>query len=145
MRLSYPFVLMVLFLNSCSNTDSDIETSKFMANEFPQKWKLVKMAGSMAGSETTGADMTWQENYIFKSDGSFVKTRTVNGESNSAKGIYNFHEEQQAFVLDYDTSSSLIENCTTANNEYLYLDEDHHYLINSVQACDGPGLYYEIK
>ena len=143
MKFSYCFLVVALFLNSCSKEGQVVKTQDFSIDQFPQKWHLVKMTGSFEGSQTTGEEMEWQENYIFKSDGSFLKTRNEMGESTSATGQYFLNEEEKGFILEYNESSSLIGNCTAENKEYLYFDENSHYLLSNWRACDGPGLYYE--
>lgn len=143
MKFSSLYFVMFLFLNSCSKKDEIIEVQNFTGNEFPQKWKLVKMTGSAQGSETTGQEMSWQENYVFNSDGSFLKTRNENGNSTSAEGQYTFQKAEKSFILNYDNSNPLIENCSSENIEYLYLDKNTSYLLSNWWACDGPGLFYE--
>ena len=143
MKFPYLLLVMILLFTSCSKDEQAIDTQDFSLKEFPQKWKLVKMTGNFQGSETTGQNMSWQENYIFNADGSFLKTRNENGESTSAGGYYSFHEQEQAFILNYNKSNPLIGNCTSESKEYLYFDENKAYLLSNWWACDGPGLFYE--
>ena len=102
------------------------------------------MTGNFQDSETTGKDMSWQENYVFNSDSTFLKTRNENGESNSAGGYYSFDEQEQSFILNYNNSNPFIGNCTSESKEYLYFNNNNKSLLLSAWwSCDGPGLFYE--
>lgn len=142
--LSY-FVLASLFvILSCSENNDTIESEDLTLNDFPQAWKLMKMTGSFTGSESVGQEMEWQENYVFKSDGTFLKNRITGGESESASGSYIFDSEDQDFVLNYDLINGIIGSCYSGGTkEYLYFNEDSKILLSEWWACDGPGLFYE--
>ncbi len=74
MKYSYLYLILFVVLASCSKKEEQMKSQDFSFNEYSQKWKLVKMTGSFEGSETTDEEMSWQESYMFKSDGSFLKT-----------------------------------------------------------------------
>src|SRR5690606_11983228 len=97
-----------LVLVSCSKNEDTLKSEHFALNDFPQTWKLVKMTGSLEGSESIGEEMAWQENYHFKADGTFLKTRNTAGESESATGRYIYESENQQFLLDYDRFNEII-------------------------------------
>ena len=143
MRFSYLFLALFLFLNSCSKNEEVNEVQNFTVSQFPQKWKLVKMTGSLKNSATTGQQMSWQESYVFNTDGSFLKTRIENGDLTSSAGNYTFDEKENFFLLNHSQPSVLVGNCSSDTTEYLYLDEKNYYLLSSWWACDGPGLFYE--
>lgn len=143
MKYSYLFLVLFLIQNSCSKNEELIETQDFAVNEFPQKWKLMKMTGNFQDSEKTGEDMLYQENYFFKSDGTFVKTRIEDGKETSAEGQYIFQKEELSFLLTHNSSNQLIGNCSNKNIENLYFDNNGDYLLSNWWACDGPGLYYK--
>lgn len=145
MKNPFYFLLVSLFvLISCSN-DNDATESKslLLKNDYPQTWKLIKMTGSYKGSETVGEEMEWKENYVFMSDGTFVKTRIAEGESQSASGTYDYDETNQNFLLEYEKMSNLVGTCDSEAKEYLYFDKDGKILLSNWWACDGPGLFYE--
>lgn len=146
MRSSILF-LFTLIISSCSWNDQSIENKKLSINKYPQEWKLVKMTTGLSGTEKRGEKMSWQESYMFKSDGSFLKTRKRDGEVRSANGKYSLQEKnrEKFFKLEYDNESPLIGNCSSENTEYLYFDEHGDYLMSNWWACDGPGLYYQEK
>ncbi len=141
--LLYFIFASVLLLSSCSKTIDALESKDFSINNYPQTWKLIKMTGSQEGSESSGEEMEWQENYVFNSDGSFVKTRISTGELKSASGRYFFNEEIQSFILDYGKSNPIIGSCGSAVEESLYYTKDSKILQSNWWACDGPGLFYK--
>lgn len=141
--LLYLVLASVFVISSCSNSNGAIDSKDLSVNNYPQTWKLIKITGSMAGSESVGQEMEWQENYVFKSDGSFIKTRNTDGKSESASGSYIFEDNIQNFLLEYNESSPIIGSCGPANKESLYLNEESKILQSNWWACDGPGLFYE--
>ena len=141
--LSYFALASFFFLSSCSKNNDSLESEDFSAYKFPQTWKLVKMTGNFEGSVSIGQEMVWQENYVFKSDGSFNKTRITERESESASGRYIFDEINNNFLLNYEQYFEIIANCSSNTKEYLYFNEDSNLLLSNWWACDGPGLFYE--
>lgn len=126
---------------SCSNTEEE-NIPTLDANS--QKWELVKMTGSFAGSETTGADMEWQEYYIFNSDATFIKSRNWDGEVKEASGSYTTEtlNEQKYLELTYSKGEGLVASCTSNKKEQLYFVKGD-ILRGSWAACDGPVLEYK--
>ena len=147
MKLSKAIILIpVLFVFSCSSNKEGLLVEDFSVNEYPQTWKLFKMTGSLAYSETTGEDMAWQEEYRLTSDGRVVKTRTQDGESSSIMGYFSLiqQDEQSYILIEYEEDSDLIGSCT-GTEESLYIDSQNKLLQSNWWACDGPGLFYKKK
>ena len=141
--LFYSVLASLFVISSCSKDNDTLESRDLTLNDFPQTWKLIKMTGSLEGSESVGPEMAWQENYVFNSDGTFLKTRITEGESESASGSYVFENDNQSFILDYDQINSIIGSCNSDAEEHLYFNEDSKILLSNWWACDGPGLFYE--
>jgi len=136
-------LILVSTLISCTS-ESDFAPEKLNSDEYPQTWKLVKMSGSFANSETSGNDMDWQEYYRLNSDNTFLKFRVRKGSINEATGTFTFITLSDGEYLEllYASGNNLIGNCTGENKEYLSLRSDNR-LIGTWNACDGPGLEYE--
>ena len=137
-------IIVSLMFFSCSEP----ETSSFDDTELQfvdQKWELVRMSGSMVNSTTTGADMEWQEYYVFAFDGTFQKIRTKDGIVSEATGIFEFveyeNDEADYLELTYNEGIGLIGNCSGDQKEVLIYNSATE-ISNTWQACDGPGLYY---
>ncbi|WP_300440765.1 hypothetical protein [Christiangramia sp.] len=147
MNFKFFFSVISISLFSCSNQNTDEIVSLDLATmEYPQKWELFKMSvGMLTGSEVSGDDMNYQEYYIFNVDNTFSKTRIEDQTETTVKGIYSIEikENEQGFSLVYDQENGLIGNCSLEPTEYLYIGSDHHTLLNSWWACDGPGLFYK--
>lgn len=114
------------------------------AEEYPQKWELVKMTGSMVETETSGEDMAWQEYYLIYSDGTFLKSRTENGKTAEAQGTFEIVNDSDGkhFTLAYPSKNTLIGSCSSEPIEHLFVNSEN-MLISSWQNCDGPGLEYK--
>ena len=144
MKYLFYFVLASFFVMcSCSKDNDTLESKDLTLNIYSQTWKLIKMTGSLVGYQSVGQDMAWQEIYVFKADGTFLKTRITEGESESAFGSYTFDNDNQNFLLDYDNPNNTIGNCGSDSQEYLYFHQDGKILLSNWWACDGPGLFYE--
>lgn len=133
--------IVILAFGSCTSKDN----GKLSSEQYPQKWRLVKMSGQMANSETTGNDMQWQEHYLLHADGTFVKTRDRNGEVSSESGTYEYQDlsDGRYLVLNYKADNPLIGNCTNDLQETLAIQPDGT-LLSTWAACDGPGLEYKL-
>ena len=138
------FVLFFSFLFRTACNDSEESDLGFSAREFPQRWKLVRMTGSFAGSETEGTAMEWQESYVFDRGNTFTKTRLRDGQVETAFGSFFRIEagEEVGFKLVFSQDSEIIANCTGDQVEFLYFDSARTSLRGSWWACDGPGLFY---
>lgn len=135
-RLAF-LILSCLILYSCS-------ANTFSPDSYPQKWELIKMNGSMIPSETTGADMAWQESYVLYSDHTFLKSRRQNAKVLEAKGTYTVDntKNRTRLVLSYQSENDIIGNCTSDPEEHLYFST-HSKLVNDWAMCDGPALEYK--
>ncbi|MGO4821630.1 MULTISPECIES: hypothetical protein [unclassified Flavobacterium] len=133
------FCTLLFTLGSCSN-----DNIKVVATEYQGQWNLYQMSGSMMNSETTGAAMEWQENYIFNKDGSFKKSRTNNGVKKEITGSFIVKKIQQETYLElsYKTDSELIGSCYGNNKEELFV-LPNSVLSSTWKNCDGPGLEYK--
>ncbi|MBF9239280.1 hypothetical protein I2I05_17950 [Hymenobacter sp. BT683] len=115
------------------------------AAAYPQTWQLVEMTGQLVGSRRTGADLPWQETYVFRADGTFLKTRRHGAQRTEARGTFAVQDlpDGRYAVLVYAAASPLIGSCTaTALTETLAFQADGT-LASTWQACDGPGLAYQ--
>ena len=141
-RYLLPFAILIL-LFSCSSDNNQLEIGNFYADNLSQKWELFKETGSMAGAVLTGEAMEWQESYIFKTDGTFLKTRETDGKTQTASGKYTISSQnsQQTYILEYQEENAIIGSCTPLK-EYLTYKPDENILVNDWGACDGPSLYY---
>ena len=139
------FVTIAAALISCDEKQKKISEIDLQTTDSSEKWELVKMTGSMVGSETTGDEMEWQEYYIFNTDGTFTKQRERNNEVAEASGTYEKETNENGLVykLTYSEENELVGSCSGASQEYLYYDSDEQTLLSNWWACDGPGLYYE--
>ncbi|MDW3192366.1 MAG: hypothetical protein R8G66_08375 [Cytophagales bacterium] len=108
-----------------------------------QQWRLVRMTGSFINSETTGADMAWQEVYTLTESGDFTKERQEDGATITAIGSYQIVDLSDGpyFEFTYSESSEIIGNCTGDLKELLSFR--NNALFGTWLACDGPGLEYQ--
>jgi hypothetical protein len=112
---------------------------------YPQTWQLVSISGQIPNFILTGADLTWQETYVFNADNTFKKTRKQDDQVTEASGTFALQDfsDGQYVVLTYDAMSSIIGSCTRVElKETLVLKTDDT-LVSTWQACDGPGLVYK--
>jgi hypothetical protein len=118
--------------------------NNFNANQYSQKWKLVKMTGQIQNSETTGSEMEWQETYLFNPNGSFIKSRERDGNIIEICGLYRIGNlsDGDYYQLSYDSAYSIIGSCTHDTTESLWLISENK-LIGTWSHCDDPGLEYE--
>lgn len=135
--LVLPFIIVLSI--SCS---SDNETNPGQCGE---KWRLVKMTGSVASlPPTTGRDMEWQEWYLFHSDKTFSKTRERDNKVVEATGTYAHVTLQggEFLELTFESGDDLIGNCYADPKELLAIKSEDE-LTSTWAMCDGPGLFYE--
>lgn len=136
-KIAIIFGLFLIF-NACS---SDTEQSGQI--DFQGKWVLERMTGSTPNSETTGAEMEWQEYYVFHNDGTFIKSRDSNGVVMEVSGTYRILNlpDGDSLELTHDVENILIGNCSSDLKEVLFVTS--RYVIASTwMHCDGPGLEY---
>jgi hypothetical protein len=114
--------------------------------QFPQLWKLTKISGGMLNTETTGANMYWQETIQLNADGTFIKHRVENNIASEASGTYSFalagDEQSVELTLTYTFTINLVVSCYGQLTEkYILLTKCK--LIGTWAHCDGDGLHYE--
>tara|TARA_R110000868_G_scaffold114040_1_gene306002 strand:- start:169 stop:597 length:429 start_codon:yes stop_codon:yes gene_type:complete len=139
MKKSIIFCALLALFCSCSN-----DNIKAITTAYHGKWELYKMSGNLPNSETTGTGMEWQESYTFKTDGSFTKSRTRNGEKTELSGTYVFLKVQEESFLEltYKIDNDIIGSCYGNNKEELYI-LPNSILSSTWRNCDGPGLEYK--
>ena len=150
-----PILFAILFACSAEveqQAKSEIEVLNACSGEvahFPQKWQLTRMRGSMVSSETTGADMQWQESILLNSDNTFIKTRKLNGETIESSGTYtvttNEMDKSVKLTLLYQWDTRLVGNCFGEPLKEAYVLDSTCKLRGTWAMCDGPGLEYEMK
>ncbi|MBF9239815.1 hypothetical protein I2I05_20645 [Hymenobacter sp. BT683] len=114
------------------------------AAAYPQTWQLVELTGQRVGARWTGAELPWQETYVFRADGTFLKTRRHGAERAEARGTFAVQAgpDGRYAVLAYEAASPLIGSCAAnALTETLAFQADGT-LASTWQVCDGPGLAY---
>ncbi len=134
-NLSFIFLIIVL-LGSCKK--------EFDNDQYPQKWKLVKMSGQLSNANTSGNDMAWQEFYLLNSNGTFTKSRERDGQQTEASGNFKIKDlsDGKYLVLNYNSISSLIGSCTSNYSETLWVRSENK-MTGTWSYCDGPGLEYD--
>lgn len=139
------FVSIILF--SCNELEYN-QQEEFLNQEVAslssqgaKVWQLVGMSGMIANSYKSGDDMSFQESIVLKEDGSFIKFRETQQEKKQAGGTYQWEDDR--LTLSYPEDNDLIGNCTGNLKETYHLDENQ--LRGDWWACDGPGLFYELK
>lgn len=127
------FVMMLSVFFSCEKDE----------DELVGIWKLVKMVGSWSGSETGGAEMEWQENYLLNEEGTFLKTRIRDGIVTKETGKYVINEDsnQEYMELTFDSENDIVASCYGGLKEIM-IKSDNVFL-GTWNACDGPSLTYE--
>jgi len=133
------FLMIIGVLFSCNNNDENDTENELVGN-----WKLIQMTGSIPNSETSGAEMDWQETYVLNANGTFLKSRDRDGITTEVSGTYNFinNSNEPLIELNFDTESEIIGSCTSNMKETMNLQSETIFL-SSWEACDGPGLKYE--
>lgn len=143
--MKYLIFCLTLLLAACEE-HQDIDPENADDPElYLEKWKLVQMSGSFAGTPpTTGGDMDWQETYTLFADNAFTKIRKQNGDTNEVNGTYEYItlSDGEYLELTYSSESKLIGNCTGEPKELLMVESEIR-LIGTWWACDGPGLVYK--
>lgn len=130
------FVCICLFV-SCNENEP-------VPFEVLGEWKLIQMSGSIPNSETTGADMEYQERYIFNEDKTFQRIRDTKGTIAELSGVYKIYDtaHEKTLELIYSTKNQMIGSCTSELKELMNITSNSTFS-STWQACDGPGLDYE--
>jgi hypothetical protein len=146
MKKSFLLLISIGLMASCSLIE-DLKPSSG-DHEKPEglmeEWTLVEMSGNIVNvPPTTGQDMPWQETIQLFDDGTFIKTRTTDQGTQSAKGNYQYEERSDGKYLKlmYVSDHALIGNCSNSMDE-LYVVDSVSQIRGTWMACDGPGLKY---
>ena len=133
-------LLLIVILCSCNTNNDSINVE----SEIVGTWKLIQMTGNIPNSETTGAEMEWQETYQLHTNGTFQKSRVQNGAVTEASGTYNLTHNfnEQVLELDFNSESEIIGSCVSNTKETMIFQSETIFF-SSWNACDGPGLKYE--
>lgn len=115
------------------------------------QWDLISIEGGWGGPILSGSEMTYRQTYQFNSDGTFVKTREAEGQSEVASGTYLTERGEVAssadvklnVLLDFTEGEELAGTCVLGS-ELLVLMHNNQ-LINTWSWCDGPILTYDKK
>lgn len=141
----FAFVFILICYSCTTEEDPVIE-------DYTGKWELVRMTGSIAGSETTGSDMDWQEYYILNGNGTFIKKRVEMNFTTELTGTYRIYNvptatfpDEQSFTniqMTYSNADNIIATCSSNR-----LQEDLYFtstgsMHSTYNTCDGPGLEY---
>lgn len=135
MKNTLLFLLLSFLFLSC------IEDEK----QFPQTWKLDGHRTYGFGGDTgfiAAADSSYT--YLFKSDGTFLKTvgdETSTGSFVREERIYETHGKKTVYILNF-IERKLVHSCSDLM-EQLELDEAG-VLSGGSAPCDGPTNYYSL-
>lgn len=113
--------------------------------DFPQEWKLKSMGGMMKNSEKTGEEMEYQEIYRFLPDKTFSKKRIQKNVETKASGTFVITRTgngEEYFKLSYRDKNKLIENCDGGKQELLIISNGNT-IRGTANACDLPSKTYE--
>lgn len=132
-------IIGLVALAACDPTQS---TDGEVLLEGGERWQLVKMTGGLLNSETAGSDMEWQEYYLLRSNGTFLKSRSTGTSVVNVIGTYKSVElsGELYFELNHQDENPLVGSCTSSTQELLRRVDDQ--LLGTWLACDGPGLEY---
>ncbi|TGD77174.1 hypothetical protein [Hymenobacter wooponensis] len=135
-----PFLALVS-LASCQKDDS----AEVQVGAYPQTWQLVKSTSSWTNKVWTGAELPYQEKYVFQADSTFTKTRQKGDQTIEASGTFSVrpYGGKPYTILTYSAASELIGTCYSRSlREDLVLTASDT-LRNTWEACDGPRLEYK--
>ena len=140
-------IFAMIFLFSCSEIDNTQQEEVLnqevatLSSQGAKVWQLVGMSGMMKDSYKSGEDMSFQESIVLKEDGTFIKFRESEQEKMQAGGTYQWEDDR--LILSYPQNNDLIGNCSGNLKETYHLENNQ--LRGDWWACDGPGLFYELK
>jgi len=141
MRKLLLFSLVLATLGSCKKEDL-VEAP---AAAYPQTWQLVKLTGQIPGYSQTGAELPWQETYVFQADSTFSKTRQQGNSVVEARGTFSVRDflNGQYAILTYAAANSIIGSCTANTRKETLSIKADDTLLSTWMNCDGPGLEYK--
>ncbi|MEB2778935.1 hypothetical protein U3A58_00910 [Algoriphagus sp. C2-6-M1] len=135
MRRSIFILVIVLIAFAC-------QESQDPTDEFPQTWKISGwqsegQAGDSDFQSVTDSSYT----YLFKKDGSFLKTvgiETISGTFKKEELIFEVGGKRAIYTLFFP-EPRLSSGCS-ANVEGMSIDENG-LLVGGSAACGGPSIY----
>ncbi|RPD45748.1 hypothetical protein DNI29_16455 [Hymenobacter sediminis] len=134
-------LLSLATLVSCQKEDS----AELKVGDYPQTWQFVKLKSPWTNVVLTGAELPYQEKYVFQADSTFIKTRQTGNQTTQASGTFSVrsYSGRQYTILTYSATNDLIGSCySTSLREDLGLIATDT-LRNTWEACDGPRLEYK--
>ncbi len=136
MKSFFSILLLTMLLCSCLESE----------NRFPQSWKLDGHRTYSFGGDTgfiATPDSSYT--YLFRSDGTFLKTvgtETSSGSFVREKRDYMTHGKKTMYLLNF-SENKLVHSCS-AQTEQLVIAEDG-VLSGGSAPCDGPTNYYSLQ
>ena len=139
MKHSVYFILLAIIAFSCQDNQDPFDE---FADKFPQTWKISGwqsqgQAGDSGFQSITDSSYT----YLFKKDGSFLKTvgnESINGFFEKEELIFEVGGKRTIYTLFFP-EAKLINSCS-ANMEGMFIDENG-MLVGGSAPCDGPSIY----
>lgn len=133
-------ILVLAFLSiSC-------QTEKNLIEKYPQTWKLVgKSSYGLGGDSGFQAISDSSYSYVFKKDGTFLKTvgkETTSGTYQLEDLIHGTNRKGTNYTLTFP-NDELRYSCYPTL-EHLHLNEDS-FLVGGSGPCDGITLYFSNK
>lgn len=136
MKLTLSILIIAFFFISC-------QTEKNVVERFPQTWKLVgKSSYGLGGDSGFQAISDSSYSYVFKKDGTFLKTvgnETASGTFEIGDVIHGTNTKGTNYTLAFP-DDELRHSCYP-NLEYLHLNTDNQ-LVGGSGPCDGITLYF---
>ncbi|UZD21650.1 hypothetical protein PBT90_19235 [Algoriphagus halophytocola] len=130
--------LLSIFTFSCQEDEKPY-------NEYPQTWKIAGWRvfgfGGDSGFQTI-SDSSYT--YLFKKDGTYVKTVGEESTSGTYKQEFKIYEvggERKEYILNFE--EDILRHSCFANREYLFIDENG-MLVGGSAPCDGASLYFTL-
>ncbi|MGB5645979.1 MAG: hypothetical protein WBM55_02585 [Muriicola sp.] len=127
-------LFFLLFYTSCSVTDDPLQSDR---------WELSSTYGYMTQTEQDVSELPYTETVEFISDGTFLKTRFTQDESEIINGrwIPLTRDGRSGFFVTYAEDHPFIQNCTTEPQEF-YFPQQGRLIQNDYTPCDGPEYRY---
>ena len=127
-------IFFLLFYTSCINSFDPLQS---------ELWALSSTYGYMTQMEQDASELPYAETVEFVSDGMFLKSRTIQNETEVLAGEWTTEERdgREGYRVVYPEDHPFIQNCTMAPEEFYFIREG--LLIQSdFTPCDGPEYRY---
>ncbi|WP_163397673.1 hypothetical protein [Flavobacterium fluviatile] len=130
-------LVLLVFLESCSNDDSDTKKQPDVINYYGT-W--IQHAESRFANDPSSK----QFSYIFRKDNTFSKIRRYENINTTLTGTFKILKKDNVtqFILTYPKYNPLISNCTNDLIESFNLESV--YLIDEARACDRSYVFKKI-